>query len=130
MDHDGSPLKSDAKERMGTLDANFHSQSPPMMGFQPRHFGLPMSHALPASAEKFRFHATLNAPTAMIKHVDEIPVTYLNKGQAYSLSVADTASTLPIIPGTRYRTLRFAGVSGRSDAALMKPINAAANYRQ
>ncbi|KAK6841179.1 hypothetical protein PG987_002039 [Apiospora arundinis] len=119
MDHDGSPLESDSKERMGSLDANFHSQSPPMMGFQPRHFGMPMSHALPASAEKFRFHATLNAPTAMIKHADEIPVTYLNKGQAYSLSVADTASTLPIVPGTRYRT--FVRISFEDEQQRQKP---------
>ncbi|KAK6858796.1 hypothetical protein PG995_005360 [Apiospora arundinis] len=119
MDHDGPPLKSDAKERMGSLDPNFHSQSPPMMGFQPRHFGLPMSHALPTSAEKFRFHVTLNAPTAMIKHADEIPVTYLNKGQAYLLSVADTASTLPIIPGTRYRT--FVRISFVDEQQRQKP---------
>ena len=118
MDDDGSPLKSNAKESMGSLDANFHSQSP-MMGFQPRHFGLPMSHALPASAGKFRFHATLNAPTAMIKHVDDIPVTYLNKGQAYSLSVADTASTLPIIPDTRYRT--FVRISFVDEQQRQKP---------
>ncbi|KAK4069998.1 transcriptional regulator family: CP2 [Purpureocillium lilacinum] len=59
---------------------------------------------LPASAEKFRFHATLNAPTAMIKHAHEIPVTYLNKGQAYSLSITDTRSIIPVQPGTKYRT--------------------------
>lgn len=55
----------------------------------------------------FRFHATLNAPTAMIKHADEIPVTYLNKGQAYSVSVVDTspqqAPALSTVP-PRYRT--------------------------
>lgn len=120
MDHDGSPLDSDkTDDRMGSLDASFHSQSPPMMGFQPRHFGMPMSHTLPASAEKFRFHATLNAPTAMIKHADEIPVTYLNKGQAYSLSVADTASTLPIVPGTRYRT--FVRISFEDEQQRQKP---------
>src|SRR6201999_1031826 len=31
---------------------------------------------------RFRFHTTLNAPTAMVRHADEIPITYLNKGQA------------------------------------------------
>lgn len=39
---------------------------------------------------RFRWHATLNAPTAMIKNSDEIPITYLNKGQAYGLQVVDT----------------------------------------
>ena len=65
---------------------------------------LQMSRALPPNAEKFRFHATLKAPTAMIKHADEIPVTYLNKGQAYSLSVVDTTRSVPIQPGTKYKT--------------------------
>ncbi|KAI4207974.1 MAG: hypothetical protein LQ346_000311 [Caloplaca aetnensis] len=41
----------------------------------------------------------------MTKHVDEIPVTYLNKGQAYSVTVVDslgaTASPTPV----RYRTV-------------------------
>jgi len=31
----------------------------------------------------------------MIKHADEIPVTYLNKGQAYSIQIADTAPAQP-----------------------------------
>jgi hypothetical protein len=38
---------------------------------------------------RFRFHTTLNAPTAMIRHSEEIPVTYLNKGQAYTVSIVD-----------------------------------------
>ncbi|CAJ2509262.1 Uu.00g142880.m01.CDS01 [Anthostomella pinea] len=120
MDHDGSPLGSDGPEdRMGSMDATFNSQSPPMMGFQPRNFGVTMTHALPPSADKFRFHSTLNAPTAMIKHADEIPVTYLNKGQAYSLSVVDTGSTVPIVPGTKYRT--FVRVSFEDDQQRLKP---------
>ena len=46
---------------------------------------------------------TLNAPTAMIKHPEEIPVTYLNKGQAYTISIV---STIPPPAGgdVRYRT--------------------------
>ena len=54
---------------------------------------------------RFRFHTTLNAPTAMIKHSDEIPVTYLNKGQAYTLSVYDTTPPMPQsnVP-VKYRT--------------------------
>ncbi|KAI1505152.1 CP2 transcription factor-domain-containing protein [Biscogniauxia marginata] len=120
MDHDGSPLGSDGTEdRIRSMNAAFHSQSPPMMSFQPRHFGIPMAHALPPSADKFRFHSTLNAPTAMIRHADEIPVTYLNKGQAYSLSVVDMASTMPVVPGTKYRT--FVRISFEDDQQRQKP---------
>jgi len=69
----------------------------PMFGNKYEH-----EHA-PLSAEKFRYHVTLNAPTAMIKHADEIPVTYLNKGQAYTISIADTASP-GVGSNVRYRT--------------------------
>lgn len=120
MDHDGSPLGSDRSEgHLGSIDATFHSQSPPMMGFQSQPFGLSMNNTLPPSAEKFRFHATLNAPTAMIRQADEIPVTYLNKGQAYQLSIRDTAPTIPIAPGTRYRT--FVRISFEDDQQRQKP---------
>ena len=44
---------------------------------------------------RLRFHTTLNAPTAMIKHSDETSVTYLNKGQVYTLSVYDTRPPMP-----------------------------------
>ncbi|KAI2627837.1 CP2 transcription factor-domain-containing protein [Hypoxylon sp. NC1633] len=121
MDHDGSPLDSDShEEHMGSMDATFHSQSPPnMIGFQHGRFGAPMTHMMPSSADKFRFHSTLNAPTAMIKHADEIPVTYLNKGQAYSLTVADTAASMPIVPGTKYRT--FVRISFEDEQQRQKP---------
>lgn len=118
MDQDGSPMDSDpADERMGSIDGNFQGQSP-MMSFQSRQFGMSMSVPLPASAEKFRFHTALNAPTAMIKHADEIPVTYLNKGQAYSLSVVDT-NPPPLVPGMRYRT--FVRVSFEDEQQRQKP---------
>lgn len=55
----------------------------------------------------------------MIKHADEIPVTYLNKGQAYSLTVSDTAATMPIVPGTKYRT--FVRISFEDDQQRQKP---------
>ncbi|WPH04126.1 transcription factor BOM, protein [Acrodontium crateriforme] len=70
------------------------------------------------TGESFRFHATLNAPTAMIKHSDEIPVTYLNKGQAYTLSVVDTQNTHPSTP-VRYRT--FVRVSFEDEQQRLKP---------
>jgi hypothetical protein len=67
---------------------------------------------------RFRFHATLNAPTAMIKHAEEIPVTYLNKGQAYTLNVIDT-QTQHAMPGMRYRT--FVRVSFEDEQQRAKP---------
>ena len=119
MDQDGSPMDSDAaEERMVSIGSTFQTQSP-MVGFQPRQYSMPLNLGLPASAEKFRFHTTLNAPTAMIKHADEIPVTYLNKGQAYSLSIVDTQPTIPIVPGTRFRT--FVRVSFEDEQQRQKP---------
>lgn len=53
---------------------------------------------------RFRYHVTLNAPTAMVKSREEIPVTYLNKGQAYSISVVDTVPPSPSPGVVRYRT--------------------------
>jgi len=120
MDHDGSPLSSDGQtERMGSMDATFQTQSPSLMAFQSRPFGLTMANALPPSADKFRFNCILNAPTAMTKLIDEIPVTYLNKGQAYSLTIANTAATQPLAPGTRYRT--FVRISFEDEQQRQKP---------
>lgn len=57
------------------------------------------------TSDRFRFHTTLNAPTAMTRHSDEIPITYLNKGQAYTMSIFDTSPPVPQ-PNTilKYRT--------------------------
>lgn len=71
------------------------------------------------ATEKFRFHVTLNAPTAMIKHPDEIPVTYLNKGQAYSISIVDTAPSAPSNLNARYRT--FIRISFHDENQRAKP---------
>lgn len=67
---------------------------------------------------RFRYHVTLNAPTAMIKHADEIPVTYLNKGQAYTLNVVDTQSKQPT-GRVRYRT--FVRISFEDEQQRAKP---------
>jgi hypothetical protein len=40
----------------------------------------------------------------MIGTADEIPVTYLNKGRAYSVSIIDTAPALPGPTPAQYRT--------------------------
>lgn len=52
----------------------------------------------------FRYNTTLRAPTAMIRSPRDIPITYLNKGQAYSLSVADSNPPLMDSKMLRYRT--------------------------
>lgn len=78
-----------------------------------------MLTSLPPTAERFRFHTTLKAPTAMIKRADEIPISYLNKGQAYSISIIDTEPELPIRPGTRFRT--FVRISFEDEQQRQKP---------
>ena len=67
-----------------------------------RSFAVPRNES---DLNRFRYHTTLNAPTAMIKQSDEIPITYLNKGQAYTLSIFDTKSQpMPLSGPIRYRT--------------------------
>lgn len=41
----------------------------------------------------------------MIKHSDEIPITYLNKGQAYAVSISNSMCMGPQPGPTRYRTV-------------------------
>lgn len=120
MDQDATQMESEGPEgAMVAIDSAF--QNPAALGgvrnqqFSPTQLTQP----LPATAEKFRFHATLNAPTAMIKQADEIPITYLNKGQAYSLSIADTNAALPLVPGTKYRT--FVRISFEDEQQRQRP---------
>ena len=54
----------------------------------------------------------------MVKRSDEVPVSYLNKGQAYSLSVVDTLSAARVSP-VRYRT--FVRVSFEDEEQRTKP---------
>ena len=59
----------------------------------------------PRSSYNFRYKVTLNAPTAMIGQADEVPVTYLNKGQAYAIQIYDSKKRI-LSPGLfRYRTI-------------------------
>ena len=69
----------------------------------------------------FRYHVTLNAPTAMIKHADEIPVTYLNKGQAYTISLVDTAPVHHPTTPVRYRT--FIRISFEDEQQRQRPAS-------
>ncbi|KAG0132942.1 CP2 transcription factor-domain-containing protein [Tuber indicum] len=73
-----------------------------------------------ASSERFRFNVILNAPTAMIKHPDEIPVTYLNKGQAYAISILDTTPPLGAGP-MRYRT--YVRISFHDETQRSRPAS-------
>ena len=41
----------------------------------------------------------------MISHADEIPVTYLNKGQAYTVSIVDSIPSAPFLGQAKYRTV-------------------------
>lgn len=120
MEQDGTPVIANSSEnRMSSMDSAYPTGQP-IVNFPARQMaGASMTHVIPASAEKFRFHSTLNAPTAMIKQADEIPITYLNKGQAYSLSVVDTHAMMPLNPGTKYRT--FVRVSFEDDEQRQKP---------
>lgn len=115
MEHDISPLE-DGDGHLGSMEGALHQS--PIMSYQSQNN---TAATLPASAARFRFHVTLNAPTAMIKNTDEVPVTYLNKGQAYSLSIVDTAPNNPLPPGSKYRT--FVRISFEDEQQRQRPAN-------
>ena len=134
MDASGnaSPMDDDVG-----MNADMHNASP-MLAFDSS-FGGEIAASAPQSADKyvlqpesplfgfvadsvahsFRFHVTLNAPTAMIKQADEIPVTYLNKGQAYSVSIVDTAPESSHSGPVKYRT--FIRVSFEDEQQRQRP---------
>jgi hypothetical protein len=55
----------------------------------------------------------------MIRQADEIPVTYLNKGQAYSMTIIDTSASAPAAVGVKYRT--FVRVSFEDEQQRQRP---------
>ncbi|KAJ5378189.1 transcriptional regulator family: Grainyhead/CP2 [Penicillium cataractarum] len=57
-----------------------------------------------AEGERFRFHTSLRASTAMVGDSKEAPESYLNKGQVYHLRLVDTTPPRLITEKTRYRT--------------------------
>ncbi|TGO69827.1 hypothetical protein BOTNAR_0006g00130 [Botryotinia narcissicola] len=117
MDHDGSPMDDD-EGPLGSMERVMH-QSP--LTFQPHSYDMAMPGSASPFAEKFRFQAVLNAPTAMVKNSQEIPVTYLNKGQAYSVSILDTEAGHALQPGTRYRT--FVRISFEDEQQRQRPAS-------
>ncbi|KAF7939942.1 uncharacterized protein EAE98_000069 [Botrytis deweyae] len=117
MDHDGSPMDDD-EGPLGSMERVMH-QSP--LTFQPHSYDMAIPGSASPFAEKFRFQAVLNAPTAMVKNSQEIPVTYLNKGQAYSVSILDTEAGHALQPGTRYRT--FVRISFEDEQQRQRPAS-------
>nr|POF15260.1 isoform 2 of grainyhead-like protein 2 like [Quercus suber] len=104
------------------IDLSMHQQQPHhhsevMFPSQRVHSSVPTLQHHP-SGEHFRYHVTLNAPTAMIKHPDEIPITYLNKGQAYTLNVVDTRNQQP---GAHVQYRTFVRVSFEDEQQREKP---------
>ncbi|KAK4957023.1 hypothetical protein LTR66_013265 [Elasticomyces elasticus] len=70
------------------------------------------------NGERLRYHVTLQAPTAMLWHANESPVTYLNKGQTYCLKVADSTPPTNKVGLFKYRTfvhISFEGEDQRSN---------------
>lgn len=55
----------------------------------------------------------------MVRHADEIPVTYLNKGQAYTLSIFDTTRPQPTAGPLKYRT--YVRISFEDEQQRAKP---------
>ncbi|KAF2200964.1 hypothetical protein GQ43DRAFT_449125 [Delitschia confertaspora ATCC 74209] len=113
--HGNSPLENVMP------DVEMQEQSP-IVAFAPQ----PYSHEEMRPAlvqqqpnENFRYYVTLNAPTAMIKHADEIPVTYLNKGQAYTVSIVDTAPAQTSSAPIKYRT--FVRISFEDEQQRQRP---------
>lgn len=70
--------------------------------FTPKYLDYATANVIP---NRFRYRVTLSAPTAMIRHPEEIPVTYLNKGQAYAMSITDTLALRPSNGPIKYRTV-------------------------
>jgi len=118
--HQDSPLDN------MVADVEMQEQSP-LIGFAPHSYehdslASAVAPAPPAPSQNFRYHVTLNAPTAMIKSSDEVPVTYLNKGQAYSISLVDTAPAAPSSnPAPKYRT--FIRISFEDEQQRQRPAS-------
>ncbi|KAJ9647054.1 hypothetical protein H2199_002040 [Coniosporium tulheliwenetii] len=107
----------------GTTDSKFadvemHGHSP-ILTFPSQAYEDTLRPLRTQQVEHFRYHVTLNAPTAMIKQSDEIPVTYLNKGQAYSVSIVDTNPSLVSNVPVKYRT--FVRISFEDEQQRQRP---------
>jgi hypothetical protein len=107
-------------QKMDEYPVDVEMQEQPVDAFAPPSTEMAMSQQpAPHQMENFRYHVTLNAPTAMIKHADEIPVTYLNKGQAYSMKIIDTKAAPPSGTLPTYRT--FVRISFEDEQQRQRP---------
>ena len=96
----------------------------PLIGYAPQPYEDNLAGAVAPAVQpnqSFRYHVTLNAPTAMVKQADEVPVTYLNKGQAYSISLVDTAPSQTPSSTLKYRT--FVRVSFEDEQQRQRPAS-------
>ncbi|KAI9845445.1 MAG: hypothetical protein M1837_004923 [Sclerophora amabilis] len=100
------------------LDTEMQHQSP-ARHFPSRYESLPNVFSS-GPLEKFRYQVTLNAPTAMVKHANEVPVTYLNKGQAYSMNVVDT-NPPPFSGGAPLQYRTFVRISFEDEQQRKRP---------
>ncbi|OJD24804.1 hypothetical protein ACJ73_03826 [Blastomyces percursus] len=93
------------------------------IGLLPHGIGLssPVDHRTNPGNENFQFNVTLKAATAMVKDPDEIPITYLDKDQAYTMSILDTAPMTSGAQPLKYRT--FIHVSFEDDERRSKPAS-------
>ncbi|KNG84894.1 CP2 transcription factor [Aspergillus nomiae NRRL 13137] len=69
----------------------------------------------------FRYHVILHAPTAMFDHARDIPVTYLNKAQAYTITIVDSRPPVAPVQPVQYRTrigIAFEEPTHRSNPTL------------
>ncbi|OQE29485.1 hypothetical protein PENSTE_c002G08878 [Penicillium steckii] len=70
---------------------------------------------------KFRYHTILRASTAMVNTAEDSPVSYLNKGQVYQLTVEDTNPAKMDTGSNQYQTfvrISFDEEQQRSDPAI------------
>ncbi|KAJ5982695.1 hypothetical protein N7451_012795 [Penicillium sp. IBT 35674x] len=72
------------------------------------------------ASDKFCYHVTLQAPTAMLWHVNESPATYLNKGQTYNITVVDSTPLTKKAGLLKYRT--FVHVSFEAEDQRSNPV--------
>lgn len=92
--------------QMGNFEANMAAPPKPFLEKSvPFVFRCPSKLVANEEKSRLRYQVTLSAPTAMIRHQDEIPVTYLNKGQAYAMTIVDDMGPLPSPVPVKYRTV-------------------------
>ncbi|KAJ5644481.1 hypothetical protein N7507_010492 [Penicillium longicatenatum] len=90
-------------EQLLSSDLGNQEQWDPQQPISPQKSGMKTERSPSHGQTDLRYQVTLNTPTAMIHDPNDTPVTYLNKGHTYTLSVVD--STPPLTNGlVQYRT--------------------------